>query len=144
VATLHRAHGLAETHHRRRGTLADEEWPPYIVQASGTVAFGQSQGVIQAKVLDDVIVRRVWAVIYPPSYQPPAVGEKMLRETLPTIVLQDQGNGGYAAVYAGFDQIGVYRVVVVYAEDDNWLEAQPLTVEVRTGWNVFLPLVIEE
>jgi PKD repeat protein/photosystem II stability/assembly factor-like uncharacterized protein len=125
------------------GTLADEEWPPYIVHASAAVAFGQTHGVIQAKVLDDVAVHRVWAVIYPPDYQPPTASEEMVRETLPTIVLQDQGNGEYAAVYTGFDQIGVYRVVV-YAEDDSLLEAQPMAVEVRTGWDVFLPIVLKE
>jgi len=125
------------------GTLAGEEWPPYIVQAPGPTEVERGQGVIQAKVLDDDEegVKRVWAVIYPPSYQPPEPGEEMPQETLPTIVLLDQGNDWYGATYTGFDEMGVYRVVI-YAEDGDGLEARPLAIEVRTGWAVYLPLVM--
>jgi hypothetical protein len=123
------------------GTLEGEEWPPYIVQASGPVSVTQGRGVIRANVLDDEHVQRVWTVIYAPSYRPPETGEELVSEALPTIVLLNQGSGWYAATYTGFDEIGVYRVVV-YAEDDGGLEAQPVAVEARTGWQVFLPVVL--
>ena len=96
--------------------------------------------MIQARVLDDERVRRVWAVIYPPSYQPPGTGEELVRETMPTIVLLDQGSDWYGAIYSGFDEMGTYRVVI-YAEDDDGLEARPLAIEVTTGWPVYLPLI---
>jgi len=126
------------------GTLVDEEWPPFIVQATGPTTIQQGQGVIRANVLDDVSVRRVWAAIYPPSYQPPSPPrEDLVSETLPTIVLLDQGNGWYGAAYTGFNEIGVYRVVI-YAEDNTLLGAQPVSIEVQTGWKVFLPVVLKD
>ena len=72
---------------------------------------------------------------------PPASSDEMVREVLPTGMLLDQGNGWSAATYAGFDEIGVYRVVV-YAEDYDGLEAQPVSINVRTGWPVYLPVAI--
>ncbi|MBK9233462.1 MAG: hypothetical protein IPO15_22110 [Anaerolineae bacterium] len=56
------------------GTL-DPDWPPLIVQASGSASLPSGQGTIRARVLDDTQgVSLVWAVIYPPSYQPPTAG----------------------------------------------------------------------
>ncbi len=123
------------------GTLPDEAWPPYIVQAAGPDAISGGSGTIRAEVRDDVRVRRVWAVVYPPSYQPPPVGEEMVAETLPTIVLLDQSSGWYGAIFTGFDEAGFYRVVI-HAEDDSGMEAQPLAIEVRTGWKSYLPLLL--
>jgi len=122
------------------GTLVNEGWPPYIVQATGPERVEQGRGVIRANVLDDERVRRVWAVIYAPSYQPPQPGEELVSETLPTIVLLEQGSGWYGATYTGFNEVGLYRVVI-YAEDNAGQEARPVAIEVRTGWPVFLPLV---
>jgi hypothetical protein len=123
------------------GTLAGEEWPPYVAQAIGPDAVSQGNGVIQAQVHDDEDVKRVWAVVYPPSYQPPEAADELVRETLPTIVLNDLGDDWYGAVHTGFDEMGQYRVVI-HAEDRDGLEARPLTIEVRTGWGVYLPLLL--
>jgi hypothetical protein len=125
------------------GTLIGEEWPPYVVRAMGPSTIDQGRGVIQAEVRDNRQVRRVWAVIYPPSYQPPAPSERMPQEDLPTIVLLDRGGDWYGATYTGFDEKGTYRVVV-YAEDDDGLEARPLAIEVTTGWPIYLPLVLRQ
>jgi parallel beta-helix repeat protein len=133
---------LAEQRGFTYGTL-DGRWPPHIWQAHGPAAIEQGQGVIQAHVMDDHTVHRVWAVIYAPSYQPPQGGEKIVQEALPTLVLQDQGNDWYAATYTGFDEVGLYRVVV-YAEDNDRLEARPVAVEMRTGWRTFLPVLLKE
>jgi hypothetical protein len=124
------------------GTLADDHWPPYIVAAQGPQSIIQWQGVVSATVLDDIAVRRVWAVVYPPSYQPPATSTEWVRETLPTFVLLSQGNNTYAATYTGFNEIGLYHVMI-YAEDDDHLQAQPLALEIRTGWRVFLPILMK-
>jgi hypothetical protein len=123
------------------GTLADEPWPPYIAEAISPATIEGGTGVLRARVLDDRAVRRVWAVIYPPSYRPPAPGEELVTETLSTIVLLDQGNGWYAASYHGFTERGDYRVVI-YAEDGDNVEARPLALRFSTGTRVFLPLVL--
>jgi len=125
------------------GTLSGEQWPPYVVTAIGPSVIIQRQGVIRAEVRDDEQVRRVWAVIYPPSYTPPQTGEELVSEVLPTIVLAAQGNGQYAATYTDFAEMGAYRVVV-YAEDNGGREARPVAIEVQTGWAVYLPLVIRQ
>ncbi len=133
---------LAEQRGFTYGTL-DGRWPPHIWQVVGPAAVEQGRGVIQAHVLDDHAVHRVWAVVYAPSYQAPQDEEKLVQEPLPTLVLQDRGNGWYAATYTGFDEIGLYRVVV-YAEDNDRLEARPAAVEVRTGWKTFLPVLVKD
>ena len=123
------------------GTLPGEEWPPYVVQGMEPSKIDQGQGVIRAEVRDDEGVKRVWAVIYAPSYQAPETDDELVREMLPTIVLLDQGGDWYGATYTGFNEVGVYRVVI-HAEDDDGREARPLAVEVWTGWQVYLPLVL--
>jgi CSLREA domain-containing protein len=123
------------------GTLAADEWPPYIVAATGPTEIAQGNGVLQAEVRDDEAVHRVWAVIYPPSYEPPTSGVEMPQENLPTLVLQEQGTDVYGATYTGFDEIGTYRVVI-HAEDNDRREGRPLALEVRAGWEVYLPLVL--
>jgi len=125
------------------GTLTAEQWPPYIVQATGPAEITQGRGIIRAEVRDDEQVRRVWAVIYPPSYRPPESGEELISEALPTIVLQAQGNDQFAATYTGFDELGLYQVVI-YAEDNGGREARPIAMEVRTGWGIYLPLVMRQ
>jgi hypothetical protein len=125
------------------GTLLADEWPPYIVAATGPTEIAQGHGVLQAEVRDDEDVHRVWAVIYPPSYEPPTSGVEMPQENLPTIVLQDQGDDRYSATYTGFDELGSYRVVI-HAEDNDRREGRPLAIEVRTGREVYLPLVVRD
>jgi len=123
------------------GTLAGDIWPPYIVQADGPADIDQGRGTIRARVLDDERVSHVWVVVYPPSYRPPQGGDEMIRESVLTVMLLDQGGGWYGATYTGFDEIGSYRVVI-YAEDNDGFEARPLALEVRTGWAVYMPLVL--
>jgi hypothetical protein len=123
------------------GTLPADVWPPYIIDATGPTQVVQGQGTIGAEVLDDEAVAFVWAVIYPPSYQPPPPGEELISEALPTIVLSAQGNDVYSALYTGFHEVGLYRVVV-HAMDNDLREARPVTLEVRTGWNAYLPLIL--
>jgi hypothetical protein len=122
------------------GTLATPRWPPYIQEVQGPASVSNGRGTLHAKVLDDGNVRRVWAVIYAPSYRPPPPGSEMVREDLPTIVLLDRGNDEYSALYTGFDEMGAYRVVV-YAEDEYGQQAQPVALQVHTGWQTFLPFV---
>jgi hypothetical protein len=119
---------------------ANDNWPPYIKSATAPAAINNRRGVISAEVRDDKGVDQVWAVIYPPSYTPPQNPDELTPETLPTIVLQAQGDNRYAAEYPGFDETGLYRIVV-QAKDDRLLTARPLVVTVNTGTRLFLPLV---
>lgn len=121
---------------------------PYVEQAQLPASIVDQHGVIQAMVHDDQAVKRVWAVIKPPSYQPPASSAELVPEALPTIVLLEQSKtpsaDGYtatfAAEYPGFDELGLYQVAV-YAEDDQGLVSKPKVIEVRSGHQFFLPLV---
>lgn len=119
---------------------ANENWPPFIKSASAPTTINNRRGIISAEVRDDKGVDQVWAVIYPPSYTPPQNADELTPETLPTIVLQPQGNNRYAAEYPGFDENGLYRIVI-QAKDDRLFTARPLAITVNTGTRLFLPLV---
>lgn len=124
------------------GSFTDGSWAPYIVRAEGPVEIVNGAGVIRAEVLDDEGVQFVWAVIYPPSYQPPEPGDAMAQVTLPTSVLQAQGNDWYGATYPGFQEHGIYRVVI-NARDNDGLDGRPVVVEINTGLRVYLPLIVK-
>jgi hypothetical protein len=121
------------------GTLGDA-WPPYVAWAEiGEIQHGT--GVITAEVRDDTGVSEVWAVVYPPSYQPPQPGEteELVLESLTTVPLSDgDGDGVYSALYDGFDETGAYRVVV-HAVDGEGLMGRPKGAEVH---RLYLPLVV--
>jgi hypothetical protein len=126
------------------GTLAGEQWPPYVAWAQVRDLAGE-EGVIEAEVRDDEGVFSVWAVVYKPSYEPPDPGEteEMVQEDLPTVTLLDNdGDDVYTGAYEGFDELGSYRIVV-HAADGDQLEARPKEIEVRTGWPVYLPVVMK-
>jgi hypothetical protein len=121
------------------GTLANEQWPPYIARAEvGPVVKGRA--VITAEIRDDKSVLNAWATVYRPSYQLPA-GEEMVQETLPTFMLTDpNGDHLYTGIYEVFNEVGEYRVAL-YAVDGEGLQGRLKSVTVRTGWTVYLPLV---
>jgi len=125
------------------GTLVEEEWPPYVVWAQ-VRDVEDGEGVIEAEVRDDQGVGFVWAVVYKPSYEAPdpEETEEMPQENLPTVTLLDQnGDDVYTGLYGGFDEVGEYRVVV-YAVDNEELQGRPKEMVVRTGWLVYLPVVL--
>jgi len=123
-------------------------WPPYIASLQEAAAVnGQRQ--IQADVRDNGTIARVWAVIYPPGYQPPASGNELTPDNAPKAELTLVGNR-YHLNYSGFTQLGVYRVVV-HAEDSDGLQARPAIITINTAapvggqvednTQVYLPLV---
>ena len=125
------------------GTLANDKWPPYIVEAVAPATLRDGAGTIRARVLDNPGdgVRRVWAVIYPPSYQPPPPDSGLVQEALDSINFTDRGSGWFEATYRSFDERGAYRVAI-YAEDGEGLQARPVAIQVTTGWATYLPLLI--
>jgi hypothetical protein len=123
------------------GTFPDEVWPPFIAEVQEVKPDDEGRAVLRAQVRDDVDVDRVWAVIYPPSYQAPSESEELVQEALPTTVLLDQGNDWYGARFDGFRERGTYRVVF-FADDNQDANARPVSVNVMVGANtVYLPLV---
>lgn len=121
--------------------FSSDPWPPYIPDASLPDDIVNRRGTIQAIVLDNERVDQVWAVIYPPTYTPPPSSRELVPEIQPTILLQSQGNGVYAAEYPGFDEAGTYRIVI-HAEDEDDLLARPVTLEMQNGSSVLLPLIV--
>ena len=125
------------------GTFPDEIWPPFIAEVQKIEPDEEGRGVLRAQVRDDVSVDRVWAVVYPPSYDAPTEGEELVQEALPTAVLLDQGNDWYGARYDGFREPGTYRVVF-FADDNQDVNARPFSVEVQVGsGNIYLPVVMK-
>ena len=74
--------------------------------------------------------------------RPPGDAEEMPQETLPTAQLQDPDGDGIWEAIEQFDELGEYRLVV-YAADDEDLSARPKALKVRTGWQVYLPLMLK-
>ncbi|MEM7538623.1 MAG: hypothetical protein AAF639_41025 [Chloroflexota bacterium] len=126
-----------------RRTIADAQLP---------TAIRNQQGAFQVEVRDDQGVADVWAVVYPPDYTPPSSdGILNAEDGLDRVSLQqrtDLGNDMYGGTYAGFDQLGDYRVVI-YATDMDELVARPVVVMVtvtdkavqENKQYVFLPVV---
>ncbi len=123
------------------GTFPDEIWPPFIAEVQEIQPDDEGRAVLRAQVRDDVDVDRVWAIIYPPSYQAPTEGEELVQEALPTMVLLDQGNDWYGARFDGFNENGTYRVVF-YADDNQDANARPVAANVQVGGNtIYLPSI---
>lgn len=123
------------------GTFADNVWPPYIAQALGPDAFVVGEGTLRAEVRDDIAVERVWAEIFPPSYVPPETEEEWVTDTVVTQTLTAVTEDWYTGTYTGFEEPGVYRVVI-HAEDVDGYAARPVAVAVQAGWRVYLPFVL--
>ena len=123
------------------GSFDVETWPPYIA-ASEIREFSDNQGEIWAEVRvpADKQVSGVWVEIYPPSYESPTPGETFVGGPVPENLHHRDGDW-YAVSYSNFDEIGEYRVVI-YAKDNEGLQARPKELRVRTGWSVYLPLVV--
>ncbi|MEM7531165.1 MAG: C13 family peptidase [Chloroflexota bacterium] len=128
------------------------QWPPYIADAQLSTAMLNQDSTFHVEVRDDQGVADVWAVVYPPNYTPPeSDGVLNDEDGLDRVPLQrrtDLGDDMYGGTYAGFDQVGEYRVVI-YATDTDELVARPVVMTVAvtdtvTGGDlqrVFLPVV---
>jgi hypothetical protein len=120
------------------GTLGGD-WAPHIFSVQPPTTITNASGTIHADVRDDVKVSQVWAVVYPPDYQPPSDRRELQAETLPTFNLTPTGAPDiYAGVYPGFTQAGSYRIVV-YATDNEGLSAFPRAITV--GSALYLPVI---
>ncbi|MEM7532189.1 MAG: C13 family peptidase, partial [Chloroflexota bacterium] len=131
--------------HSTRSSSTAIQWPPYIAHAEVPTATINQNSTFHVEVRDDQGVADVWAVIYPPDYTPPSSDGVLNGEgELDRVSLQrrtDLGDDMYAGTYAGFDQVGDYRVVI-YATDTDELVARPVVMTVAvTEQQIFLPVV---
>jgi hypothetical protein len=117
----------------------EQAWPPHIVQVHVT-PLESSTGEIWAQVQDDAGTPSVWAVVYPPSYEPPESSEVFEAEPTP-VLLQSREDGWYSGLYDGFHEGGDYRIVV-FAQDVDGPEARPKEHQVHISWRIYLPLVL--
>lgn len=122
----------------------NEEWPPYIAQVEGPATIENGRGLISAEVLIDERrgdeVQTVWAVIYAPSYQAPPASVEMVALP-PPVSLIDRGNNQFQVEYQGFNETGTYQVTLYAKSAHSWL-ARPVTFEVQTGHQLYLPTII--
>ncbi|MEM7538504.1 MAG: fibronectin type III domain-containing protein [Chloroflexota bacterium] len=128
------------------GTFMDF-WPPYIVDAEeNTTGLRTTTNnftrIIEAEVRDNHRVDDVWAVIYPPSYQPPTSSEELVQQPEQVVLLQPVGNDRYAVTYPGFTETGTYKIHI-HAVDEDGLAAAPVVMEIQNGFEnrVYLPVI---
>lgn len=118
-----------------------DRWPPYITQARIVQPVVGARAVLRAEVRDDVTVVSVWATIYPPSYEPPGTGNQWVRDDLPRVPLMPTGDGWYEGLYEQFNTAGEYTIVV-YAEDNLQLGAQPVGIRLAVGAQRYVPILL--
>lgn len=124
------------------GTLIDPLlWPPHIEWAGVDQAEGQIRASLQ--VPSEKVISQTWALIYPPSYEPPQSEEEMVQVNVPQVDLADpDGDGVYEAAY-NFTESGQYRVVV-YAVDNLGLNARPRQAKAGLGAEeIYLPMILK-
>jgi hypothetical protein len=114
---------------------------PWIAKVSAPIQIEGYTAVVTATIYDDNLLE-VWAEIIAPSYHLPSNEDEMVYIDVPQIRLTDgDGDGVFTGVYGGFTEIGAYQVIV-YARDEDANQGLPKSTTVRTGWPVFLPLVM--
>ena len=115
-------------------------WPPFIEEFSELSSIQDEQVTLRAQIRDDSPGIKAWAVIYPPSYRPPANSAEMVPETLEKVDLTVGSGDLFQGVYSNLSEPGRYRIVV-HAEDENGLRARPASIEFVVGEQLFLPLL---
>lgn len=122
------------------GTLLDQ-WPPYILPLQQPISISNGTALLRIEVRDDTAVDRVWAVIYAPSYEPPASQDELVWEQIVSVNLAPEGGGWYRTNYPGFSELGAYRIVY-YAKDNEGLQSVPLEAIAWNAERVFLPILL--
>jgi len=115
---------------------------PWIAAVSSSQQISGYTGVITATIYDEQPLDEVWAEIYAPSYRPPDDPSSVQVINVPQVCLNQSGANLYVGVYGGFTERGEYRVVI-QARDDDGNYAIPKVTTVRTGYIVYLPVVLK-
>lgn len=119
-------------------------FPPFIQPFGRPPALTTNTSTIETAVLDDEQVARVFATIYPPSYQPRVTGGALVDDTrLDRIELTAQGNNLYRGVYNSFVEPGDYRVVVSAIDNTGQL-SEPRVITIRRLASIYLPLILRQ
>ncbi|MEZ4866229.1 MAG: right-handed parallel beta-helix repeat-containing protein [Caldilineaceae bacterium] len=120
-----------------------DSWAPYIVTAQGPDQIVDNQGNVRAEVRDNKSVKRVWAAIYPPSYEAPTSADELVPEDVTIRDFTAQGNNLYSLDYDNFSEEGSYQVAL-FAEDNDGLKARLMVLTVHNGDSgaIYLPLIM--
>lgn len=106
------------------GSFSSELWEPYIKQVDPVEPAG-GYATVRTRVLDDIGVESVTAIVYPPSYVPPTEGDRLEVEPFEPITLTTSGDGFYTATVPLYE-VGTYTVVFS-AIDGQALQARPVS-----------------
>jgi len=134
--------GLDGSLARSRGLTGFSGSAPAILQA-GVLLNGSGQAVINAYIRADTAVQSAWAIVVPPGYlpPPPSPDGSLPPLDLPVIALEPAGGDWYTAAYSLPAAPGNYQFVV-YATDDQNLQAMPASVTICAGCrSYFLPVL---
>lgn len=133
---------LAETVGLGIPTASAIRFPPFIQNVLDPPLLTSNTANVETTVLDDQNVARVFAVIYPPSYQPAGSDTALIDDgSLATIELSAQGNNLYRGTYDNFSVGGTYRIVV-YAIDNEGQFSEPRVIPLRRAYQINLPLIV--
>jgi len=130
------------------GTFAEnDKLPPWISLVLPPDKIENRAGLLKARVDDDIAEAKltVWAVIYKPSYVPPAPGTELVSEfqQLSTVrLLGPDKDKFYQGLYENFVEPGTYRIVI-YAVDEDGLQGRPREIMVTIGKNTYLPMIVK-
>jgi hypothetical protein len=129
---------------RQRGLLAAfGSAVPWIATVSPAKQIESTSAVITATIYDDGAIEEVWAEIYPPSYHPPESPNPITTIDVPRIRLVQIGSQTYSGTYEEFNEMGEYQIIV-YAQDEDSYQATPRVTTVRTGYEIYLPMLLRE
>jgi hypothetical protein len=103
--------------------------PPIIQTAcpNRTLTSGNSATIWVKDVTTTGTIRKVWAVVVPPDYQPGSSATPGV--DFPSFQLKRLASGRYQAVYSGFTTSGQY-LVTVFAKDTEGNVSQPKIIKV--------------
>lgn len=120
--------------------VASDLWPPYIENFRELSSLTDSELILRADIIDNSPNIKAWAVVYPPSYVPPASSAELVPETLDKIDLTVGEENRFQGSFDNLVEPGRYRIVI-HAEDINGLRARPASLEFVVGEQIFLPLI---
>ena len=123
---------LAKTISIGNGVFSAGDIPSIGAASPGQTLNGQTSASIYAdNVIDSDGIKRVWAVITPPNFDPGDPDSPVL--SLPVLEMTDVGNNRFEGTYMDFNMTGTYNLAI-YAKDSNDTLSLPQKITItQTG-----------